>query len=343
MAQCYPDLMFVGESKCGSTSIAAYMLAHPQVILQTKDHGLSGWEVNSSVPISVQDLGDKKVSWEAHVFDKHRASNSMLEVENWNTVPLVPAGEVGNYLQMHYTPNYIYYPDTPFHILDLYPNARSIKYFAILREPVERAVSSWKFHHVTAEVRSFDKAVNAGISQRRALEACYAKSLKTEADSSAAFVEDLPVEKQRSVVNKCFWGTPGTHDETLPPETWITLMHAHVDKGIYVDQLRRWFSLLGRENFFVFSLEEWIKDPQGIYMQLSDFAGYEAIGPNGFRDAEAMAEVLSHQYNDGAGLPEVKVPEPSDEMREKLRKFYEPYNEALFELLGRRLWNTTRK
>eukprot|EP00443_Scrippsiella_acuminata_P003605 CAMPEP_0115329822 /NCGR_PEP_ID=MMETSP0270-20121206/85441_1 /TAXON_ID=71861 /ORGANISM="Scrippsiella trochoidea, Strain CCMP3099" /LENGTH=312 /DNA_ID=CAMNT_0002750481 /DNA_START=8 /DNA_END=945 /DNA_ORIENTATION=+ len=310
--------MFVGESKAGSTSIAAYMLAHPQVIMQTMDGGTDSVNRTLGGPT----LGDKQFSWEVHVFDKHFAPDYALVAANWITAPRIPAESVGDYLQLHYTPNYIYFPDTPFHIADLYPNSQSIKYFAT---------------GVTGELRSFEQVVQQGIAQRLTLETCYSEALKAELGQPVAYVEDLPAQAQRKIVNECFWGKPQCHDTTDP-----SLCHATVDKGVYVDQLRRWFSLFGRDNFFVFSLEEWAQDPMGMYLKLADFAGYSAIGPGGFKDAAEMKEVLSREYNDGDELALEKfVPEPSDEMKEKLREFYEPYDEALFELLGRRLWNTT--
>mmetsp|Transcript_148814 Transcript_148814/g.370811 ORF Transcript_148814/g.370811 Transcript_148814/m.370811 type:complete len:422 (+) Transcript_148814:86-1351(+) len=332
MAQCYPDVMLIGAAKAGSTSIATYMMEHPQVIIQSQDGG--SFSVNET---HGEVIAGKVIDWEARVFDRHLTPDSDLMEANWATAPKVPVDQVGNYLQLHYSPSYIYFPDTPFHVADLYPNAKAIKYIAILREPVARAVSHWKFHRVKTEHRSFEQSVEQGISQRRALEACYAEALRRESKASVMYVEDLPAATQRKIVNECFWGKPQCHDTTDP-----SLCHATVDKGVYVDQLRRWFSLFGRDNFFVFSLEEWAQDPMGMYLKLADFAGYSAIGPGGFKDAAEMKEVLSREYNDGDELALEKfVPEPSDEMKEKLREFYEPYDEALFELLGRRLWNTT--
>lgn len=336
VSQCLPDLMLIGNSKCGSTSIAAYLLSNPQIIMQTADHGRYGREVSRAT----REEGAKVVEWESHVFDTHGLSDDDVMEENWATAPFVPTSEVGDHLQLHYRPNYFYYPDVPFRIADLYSNARSIKYVAILREPVAHAVSSWKFH--IWDTRSFAEVVDQGIAQRQALELCESQALAGLASSvrgRALHAEDLPPEPQRQIMNSCFWGRPDTHDTSTPADSFMGLMGAHVDKGVYVSALRRWFSVLGRESFFVFSLEEWTADAVGIYRSLADFAGFEAVGPHGFASVSELQEVLSHTYNDGPlveGVPE--RPEPSEEDKARLAEFYRPYNEELFELLGRRLW-----
>lgn len=344
VSKCLPDIMFLGVSKCGSTSIVAYMLAHPQIIMQTFREGAYGWSVNGTVDGQMRAKEtrltlDKNFFWESHVFDKHLATDLDLENINWKTAPNVPSQDVGRYLQMHYTPNYFYFPDTPFHIADIYPNAREIKYFVILREPVSRAVSSWKFHTATTmETRSFKKVLEDGFNQRRSLESCYAKKV----GNLTPLVSELPAAQQRVIIDTCFWGSKRTHDTTLPMETPLTLMHAHVDKGIYVDQLRRWHSIVGKENVFVFSLEEWIAQPRAMYDQIAEFAGYTVIGTDGFKNEHEVDRVLSKQYNDGGaaenlfGVPEPAEPNP--ELKQQLAKFYEPYTEELFELVGRRLW-----
>mmetsp|Transcript_46591 Transcript_46591/g.118144 ORF Transcript_46591/g.118144 Transcript_46591/m.118144 type:complete len:430 (+) Transcript_46591:1-1290(+) len=346
-SKCYPDLMFVGVSKCGTTSIVAYMSAHPQVIMQTWEEGKYGWTVNNSAKgdaLTDQFMigDDKNLVWESRVFDNHLKSNAQLQGLNWATAPQVPNADVGKYLQLHYTPNYFYFPDTPFHIADVYPNAHSIKYFVILRDPVKRAVSSWKFHRaVTWESRSFQQVVEDGISERQTLEVCYAAELaKKPASWGARVVEELPVERQRQVLNSCFWGLPDSHDRTGP----MDFFHAHVDMGIYVDQLRRWCSILGRENLFVLSLEEWVQDPEAWYTDLAAFAGYEAVGPEGFRDRAELERVLSKKYNDGGAVVAPGAPkpeEPSAELKRRLAEFYAPYSEELFSFVGRRMWNAS--
>lgn len=338
--QCYPDLMVIGASKCATSSIVAYMLAHPQVIMQTMDSGKSGW---SNAPSVTVPGFNKSMVLEAHVFDTHTTPDWVIKHSNWVTAPWVPSAKAGDYLQLHYTPNYIYHPSTPFHVLDIYPNAKSIKYIVVVREPVKRAISGWKYHQaLTGDLRSFSRVVDDGVAQRRALEKCYAEALQRKGEPAVKFVEDLAVNDLRQTMNSCFWGRHDTHDRTINTGVPVALLHAHVDKGVYADQLRRWFRILGRENFLVFSLEEWSADNEGMYAKVAAFSGYAPIGRHGFKNQAELHEVLQQRYNEGGGSAfHREPPEPDVQVKRRLAEFYEPYNEQLFELVGRRLWNVT--
>mmetsp|Transcript_78365 Transcript_78365/g.175655 ORF Transcript_78365/g.175655 Transcript_78365/m.175655 type:complete len:393 (+) Transcript_78365:53-1231(+) len=336
--QCYPDLMFVGESKAGTTSISSYLWQHPQVIMQSMNPSLS-------FKPDPNQMGQKEMGAEVHIFDQHILPDPALKAMHWATTPLVPKEKMGDFLQMHYTPNYIYCPDAPFQILDVYPNARSIKYFVMLRNPTERAISGWKFHSELGESRTFKEAVDEGISQRLALEACYTKELTEESQKLSfvaeqspppSFVTDLPIPSQREVINKCFWNGEGTHD-TSSPLVMYRLMHSHVDKGIYLDALQRWTSVLGGlGQFHIFSLEGWVADPYGSFMNITRHAGIEAVGANGFSSEQQLQQVLDQVWNEGP--PPSKLLTVHDEDVARLNAFYAPYTEDLFKFLGQRLW-----
>jgi hypothetical protein len=327
--------MLVGCSKCGTSSIASYMLSHPQVIMEAWPPS-EGWDVSQSVDLDGGHI--KSLDLEVHIFDYHGRSNATMAALHWEASQTLPASLAGHVLQTEYTPNYVYHPDTPFNILDVYPNARSIRYLLTLRDPTLRAISAWKYHYngpYFPDKRTFKQVVDDGIGQRKALEACYMELLAYHRPNStfeAAFlVADLAVEHHRDVVMRCFWGRPDTHDHTHP-----LLLHAHVDKGVYIDQVRRWFSLLGRQNFFIWSLEQWQADNVGMYEKLARFAGYEPVGPDGFRTAAELEKVLAVHWNENAAEDTLPVIDPADQQR--LQEFFAPYTEALFVLLGSRLW-----
>mmetsp|Transcript_60984 Transcript_60984/g.131166 ORF Transcript_60984/g.131166 Transcript_60984/m.131166 type:complete len:401 (-) Transcript_60984:51-1253(-) len=344
--QCYPDLMFVGESKAGTTSISSYLWQHPHVAMQSWNPLLQFFKPDAEFH------QNKPLPLEPHIFDQHILPNSIMESMNWITAPTASKEKMGDFLQMHYTPNYIYCPDAPFQILDVYPNARSIKYFVMLRNPTERAISAWKFHAeppvlgMPKDKRTFKEVVDEGISQRLALEACYAAELTVESQilSFAAkrspppsFVEDLPIPRQRHIINKCFWNERGTHDSSNPL-VMMRLMHSHVDKGIYIDAVRRWSALLGGlAQLHIFSLEGWVADPHGSFTNITRHAGLEAVGANGFSSEQQLDRVLNSQWNEGS--PSSKhLTTTNDEDIARLKTFYEPYTADLFKFLGQRLW-----
>merc|ERR1719401_2217851 len=100
------------------------------------------------------------------------------------------------------------------------------------------------------------------MRQRRKLEECYNTELSSMATAGRRVLHpsELSASEQRRVTDRCFWDAPDTHERWLQG-TSRELLEAHVDKGIWIDQVRRWFSLFGRDRLFLFSLEEWDKDP----------------------------------------------------------------------------------
>lgn len=46
---------------------------------------------------------------------------------------------------VHYTPHYLYAPSVPYEVKDFYPNSKDMKFIILLRDPVQRALSSYWF------------------------------------------------------------------------------------------------------------------------------------------------------------------------------------------------------
>ena len=51
------------------------------------------------------------------------------------------------------------------------------------------------------------------------------------------------------------------------------ILLAHVVKSMYYYQLRKWFQHFKRDQFFIFSLEEYVNDSIGTIERLLDFLG----------------------------------------------------------------------
>ena len=50
-----------------------------------------------------------------------------------------------NNIIIHYTPQYIYSPSVPYSVRSFYPNRNDLKFIIILRDPVQRTLSSYWF------------------------------------------------------------------------------------------------------------------------------------------------------------------------------------------------------
>jgi hypothetical protein len=208
----------------------------------------------------------------------------------------------------------------------------------MLRDPVARAVSSFWFKKVRgADTRTFETAMRDGMRYRRNMEACQAAVAANhpsavagaEGEAASAAFDRLQPFAQREVLDECFFN----RTETVDPESQGGLFSAHVDKGVYVDQLKRWFGLFDTKQFFVYSLEEYMADEVGTYQRQCDFLGLEAVGERGFRSAEELKMVLAHKYNTNT---EKGPMDPA--VLDELAEFYAPYTKELFGLVGRDLW-----
>lgn len=59
--------------------------------------------------------------------------------------PAIPVEESDSTILIHYTPHYLYAPSVPFELRELLTRAQGLKFIVILRDPIERAESSYWF------------------------------------------------------------------------------------------------------------------------------------------------------------------------------------------------------
>jgi Sulfotransferase domain len=155
------------------------------------------------------------------------------------------------------------------------------RFVALLREPVERALSHyWRNRKVGRENESF------------------AEALKSEDERLRGSLDAL------------------RRGEASHAHRWFS----YRTRGLYAEQLERWFGAVGRDRVMVIESERIFRDPQvsagvlqwcGLPPSTVPYPSFNAIPRVATETAEAAAE---------------------------LRTWFEPHNEALFELLGCRLW-----
>jgi hypothetical protein len=97
--------------------------------------------------------------------------------------------------------------------------------------------------------------------------------------------------------------------------------HSYVARGLYAEQLERWFALFPRERFLVLRAEDFFSRPDDTYSTVLDFLGVAPFDPSQFR----------------AGNPPAYAPMPA-EVREALEKRFAEPNERLAGLLGTGVW-----
>jgi hypothetical protein len=99
--------------------------------------------------------------------------------------------------------------------------------------------------------------------------------------------------------------------------------HSYLARGIYADQLQRWFNLFPREQIRVIKSEELYAQPERVVNETCEFLGVDG--------ADRHERYSFEQFNATDSCP---MPAP---MRERLADFFRPHNERLYRLLRRNL------
>ncbi|HET8606194.1 MAG TPA: sulfotransferase domain-containing protein [Gaiellaceae bacterium] len=176
------------------------------------------------------------------------------------------------------SPSYLCHPAAPERVADLLPDAKLI---ALLRDPVDRAYSHYQ-HEVALgrEPLSF-------------------------ADALAAEETRLAGEAERMAADPAYFS-----------HAWWD--HTYFARGLYAEQLERWYARFPREQLLVVTTEEYAARPGETYARVLDFLG---AGPHELRE---HPRVFSRDYR------------PLDPAtRARLAARYAEPNRRLAELLGR--------
>jgi len=176
------------------------------------------------------------------------------------------------------TPRYLHHPHTPKRVFDLIPQ---VKLIVLLRNPIDRAYS-----HYQMEVDHGDEE----LSFEEAIEQEKNRILKDE--------ERMDVDENFYSVN--FY------------------RKSYITRGIYVNQLKRWFNFFPKKQFLILKSEDLYSQTQKIYEQSLDFLNLPKFDLNSFK-----------------AFKKRRYSSLSDEMRKKLVEYFRPYNEQLYKLLDR--------
>jgi hypothetical protein len=192
------------------------------------------------------------------------------------------------------TPEYLYYPFVPGRIKAFNPH---IKMLVILREPVERAYSAWnmfkKLYYNNREslIKNYFSLSNPGIRE--------------------AMTEFLELPRYKSFED-CVADEPVSPEEPEP---------SFVRRGIYWEQLERYYRHFSREQILIIENRELRNNKTQVLDSILDFLRL----PTG--DWE------NHQLDDSnKGIYDEPIP---DEIKRKLKAFYKPHNEKLYRLIDK--------
>lgn len=232
-----PSYLIVGAQRCGTTSLQKLLVGHPQIRKPLLRKGIHYFDTDY----------EKKPEWyQAHFPLNLGDSNGIT-------------GEA--------SPYYLFHPAVPERINQLLPD---VKVIALLRDPVERAVS----HHKHEVRRTFE-------------------SLDLE--------QALAAEDARLA---------GEAEKLLSDPGYLSFNHQHysyVARGRYADQVERYMDLFGPDQVLVVESEDLWESPKPVLSKVLAFLGVDDWEPaefphmNATRPSEIHPDIrdyLARQFAD---------------------------------------------
>jgi hypothetical protein len=231
----------------------------------------------------------------------------------------------GQALGGEYSTSYLPHPIAPRRVAARLPE---VKLIVLLRDPVERAYS----HFVMGQRNggdtdcSFDQVVEREIEEVPALLEAHRRGFLDLRTSSSAHLS-LPD------------GTPvrvSAHGRGLPRYPLLTdrelfrfYTTSYIFRSIYCDQLWRWLALFPREQIKIIESRQLMDNRRAVLDDVVHFLGLPAH--------DFSEEELARTW--GGGRNDRNVPGDYPPMegstRRRLADFFRPYNEQLFDLIGR--------
>ena len=292
-----PEFMLVGGMKCGSTSFARYLSAHPQVKIS----------------------GPKEPhywSWRRY---PARYQNFFV-----NESPILDPGP-GQYVSGEFSTSSLIHPLVPRRVQ---ANLPGLKIFVLLRNPVDRAYS-----HFTMSKRaglekecSFKEIIRREMDEIPELLAAHERGfLSTLGDSKSCYstIDGTPI-----CVAKHEQGWPKRRIRN-DLDLRDFYFKSYVFRSLYHDQLHRWLRLFPRQQLMIIQSESFFENEAELMNEVTEFLGLE---PFEFQSADQLqrswgggASNLFENPQDYAAMDDVS--------RRLLADFFEPYNQQLYRLI----------
>lgn len=292
-----PEFMLVGGMKCGSTSFARYLPAHPQV----------------KAP------GPK----EPHYWSWHRFPAKYQDFFV-NESPILNPGP-DHFVSGEFSTSSLIHPLVPRRVR---ANLPGLKIFVLLRNPVDRAYSHFIMSKRAGLEKecSFEEIVQREMDEVPELLAAHERGfLNTVGDSKSCYstVDGTPI-----CTAKHEQGAPKRRirEELDLRDFYYT---SYVFRSLYHDQLHRWLRLFPREQLMIIQSERFFENKADTMNDAVKFLGLE---PFDFQAAEQLQRRWDAGANNASELPQ-DYPVMDNATRKTLSDFFEPYNQQLYRLI----------
>ena len=299
-----PEFMLVGGMKCGSTSFARYLSAHPQVKLS----------------------GPK----EPHYWSWHRFP---AKYQNFfvNESPILDPGP-GQCVSGEFSTSSLIHPLAPRRVQ---ANLPGLKILVLSRNPVDRAYSHFAMSKRAGLEKqcSFDEIVRREIGEVPALLAAHERGFLGAAGEAKSCYSSVDGTAIRVAKHAQGWPERKLRDDLDLRDFYY---QSYVFRSIYHDQLHRWLRLFPRQQLMIIQSESFFENAADTMNEVAEFLGLESF------EFEA-ADQLQRSWDAGAGyafeIPQ-DYPAMDNATRRTLTEFFDPYNQQLYRLIDEDFgWN----
>ena len=375
---CRPGFLIIGQAKCGTSSLYHYLIGHPRV-LPASHKQINYFKYLKRMPME----------WYLSNFPSTQsflARGALMTGES--------------------SPSYFPYPEVPDLIYSRTraPNEPHPKVIAIVRDPILRSISSYKYNYVDPAIQllmdsrkhnaalaniqegmtkeyynehhlfTFEELVRAEI---RLLKKCLQPGGQAESMSrekygppNGIFAKDFIISS-KPLINADEFCYGDAISDTIPLAQWADLIKHNpnkvivgldyhlirsiVGRSIYSLFLEWWYKRFTQDDIYVVCTEDLHFSAEDTMLNVSLFLGLPEFDFTNVT-GEGMYNVGFHQgydtvttwdavenktagehKSDGDGFERTDYNvELSNELKKDLLDFFRPYNEALFQLSGKR-------
>ena len=293
-----PEFMLVGGMKCGSTSFARYLAAHPQVKI----------------------AGAKEPNyWAWHRFPA-KYQNFFV-----NESPITDPGP-DQYVSGEFSTASLIHPLVPRRVQ---ANLPALKVFVLLRNPVDRAYSHFMMSKAAGLEKecSFEEIVRREMDEVSELLAAHERGfLSTVGDSKSCYttIDETPINV---VKHQQGWPKRKLCNDLDLRDFYFK---SYVFRSLYHDQLHRWLRLFPRQQFMLIQSEHFFENEADTMSEVAEFLGLESFE---FQAAEQLQRSWDAGARNDLEMPQ-GYPALDDTTRKTLTDFFEPYNQQLYRLIG---------
>ena len=199
-----PDFVIIGGQRCGTTSLFDCLSQHRGI--------------------------EPSLNKEVHYFDL-----AFERGTGWYKAHFPLESKISGRVTFEATPNYLASFDAPNRMQSVIPD---VKLVVLLRDPVERAHSSWKLRaYEGSDGRPFGEAIEAELA------------------GVTMTYDDVDEERKRKVARSMRW--------------------SYMEKSRYVEHLTRWFECFDRDQFLILESEALFTNPSEGLSGIETFLGIE--------------------------------------------------------------------